>query len=83
MKFCKKINVGADIDYIYGRGHNKNNGNKLLSYRFFGSYQTDRYEMHAYLINFNFVNYENGGMANDSTISHPDEYFPEGRPSDT
>ncbi len=83
MHFGKKINVGADIDYIYGRGHYKNNGNKLLSYRFFGSYQTDRYEMHAYLSNFNFVNYENGGMANDSTISHPDEYFPEGRPSDT
>lgn len=83
MNFGKKINVGADFDYIYGRGHYKNNGNKLLSYRFFGSYQTDRYEMHAYLDNFNFVNYENGGMANDSTISHPDEYFPEGRPSDT
>lgn len=83
LNFGKKINVGADIDYIYGRGHYKNNGDKLLSYRFFGSYQTDRYEMHAYLDNFNFVNYENGGLANDSTINHPDEYFPEGRPSDT
>ena len=30
-----------------------------------------------------FVNYENGGLENDSTINHPDEYFPEGRPSDT
>jgi len=83
MNFGKKINVGADIDYIYGRGHYKNNGNKLLSYRFFGSYQTDRYELHASLSNFNFVNYENGGLENDSTINHPDEYFPEGRPSDT
>lgn len=83
MNFGKKINVGGDIDYIYGRGHYKDNGDKLLSYRLFGSYQTDRYEMHAYLSNFNFVNYENGGMANDSTINHPDEYFPEGRPSDT
>lgn len=83
MNFGKGINVGGDIDYIYGRGHYKNNGDKLLSYRLFGSYQTDRYEVHAYLSNFNFVNYENGGMANDSTINHPDEYFPEGRPSDT
>lgn len=83
MNFGKKINVGGDLDYIYGRGHYKDNGDKLLSYRLFGSYQTDRYEMHAYLSNFNFVNYENGGMANDSTINHPDEYFPEGRPSDT
>lgn len=83
MNFGKGINVGGDIDYIYGRGHYKNNGDKLLSYRFFGSYQTDRYEMHAFLSNFNFVNYENGGLANDSTITYPDEYFPEGRPSDT
>ena len=83
MNFGKKINVGGDIDYIYGRGHYKDNGDKLLSYRLFGSYQTDRYEMHAYLSNFNFVNYENGGLANDSTINHTDEYFPEGRPSDT
>lgn len=83
MNFGKKINVGGDIDYIYGRGHYKNNGNKLLSYRLFGSYQSDRYELHAAASNFNFVNYENGGMENDSTINHPDEYFPEGRPSDT
>lgn len=83
INFGKKINVGGDIDYIYSRGHYKNNGNKLLSYRLFGSYQSDRYELHAMLSNFNFVNYENGGLENDSTISHPDEYFPEGRPSDT
>lgn len=75
MNFGKKINVGGDIDYIYGRGHYKNNGNKLLSYRLFGSYQDDRYEAHAYLSNFNFINYENGGLANDSVITHPDEYF--------
>ena len=83
MNFGKKLNIGGDFDYIYGRGHYKDNGDKLLSYRLFGSYQTDRYEVHAYLSNFNFVNYENGGLANDSTINHPDEYFPEGRPSDT
>lgn len=84
MNFGKQINVGGDIDYIYGRGHYKNNGNKLLSYRLFGSYQSDRYEMHAYLSNFNFVNYENGGLANDSTITNPDEYFPAGnRQTDT
>lgn len=75
MNFGKKINVGGDLDYIYGRGHYKNNGNKMLSYRLFGSYQDDRYEAHAYLSNFNFVNYENGGLANDSVITNPDEYF--------
>ena len=75
MNFGKKINVGGDFDYIYGRGQYKNNGNKLLSYRLFGSYQDDRYEAHAYLSNFNFINYENGGLANDSVITNPDQYF--------
>lgn len=75
MNFGPKINVGGDLDYIYSRGHYKNNGNKLLSYRLFGSYKSDRYELHAYLNNFNFINYENGGLANDSVITHPDEYF--------
>lgn len=79
LNFGKKINIGGDIDYIYGRGHYKNNGNKLLSYRLFGSYESDRYEIHAFLSNFNFVNYENGGLANDSVITHPDQYFENGR----
>jgi len=75
MNVGPKINVGGDLDYMYSRGHYKNNGNKLLSYRLFGSYKSDRYELHAYLNNFNFINYENGGLANDSVITHPDEYF--------
>ena len=75
MNFGRQINIGGDLDYIYSRGHYKNNGNKLLSYRLFGSYKSDRYELHAYLNNFNFINYENGGLANDSVITHPDEYF--------
>lgn len=75
MNFGPKINVGGDLDYIYSRGYYKNNGNKLLSYRLFGSYKSDRYEAHAYLSNFNFINYENGGLANDSVITNPDQYF--------
>lgn len=84
MNFGKQINVGGDLDYIYSRGYYKNNGNKLLSYRLFGSYQSDRYDLHAYLSNFNFVNNENGGLANDSTITNPEEFFGTGkRPTDT
>lgn len=79
MNFGKKLNVGGDLDYIYSRGYYKNNGNKLLSYRLFGSYQSDRYEIHGFLSNFNFINYENGGLANDSVITNPDEYFATGR----
>ncbi len=73
LNFGKKINIGGEMDYIYSRGYYDSNGNKLLSYRLFGSYITDRYELNAYLSNFNFVNYENGGLTNDMYITRPDE----------
>ncbi len=79
LNFGKALNVGGEIDYIYSRGQYKNNGNKLLSYRLFGSYNSDRYDAYAYLSNFNFINYENGGLANDSVITNPDDYFDSGR----
>jgi hypothetical protein len=72
--FGRRINVGGEMDYIYGRGQYQSNGNKLLSYRLSGSYRSDTYELYAYLSNYNFVNYENGGMANDRYITHPEEF---------
>lgn len=72
--FGKRVNVGGEMDYIYARGQYNSNGNKLLSYRIFGSYKADRYEMHAYAGNFNFVNYENGGLTNDDMLRNPDQY---------
>lgn len=72
LNFGKRINVGGDLDYIYSRGHYNSNGNKLLSYRLFGSYRSDHYELDAYLSNFNFVNYENGGLTDDRYITNPD-----------
>lgn len=70
--FGKHVNMGGDMDYIYSRGQYNSNGNSLLSYRIFGSYRADRYELYAYLSNYNFVNYENGGMTDDRYVSNPD-----------
>ncbi|MDR1644343.1 MAG: putative porin [Tannerellaceae bacterium] len=72
--FGKHINVGGEMDYIYSRGQYWANGNKLLSYRLFGNYRSDTYELYAYLSNYNFVNYENGGLANDRYLTHPEEF---------
>ena len=80
--FGKKINVGWDFDYIYSRGFYNSNGNKILNYRFFGNYLSDRYQAHAYIRNANIVNSENGGLMNDRNITHPDD-FGAGRPPDT
>ena len=77
MNFGKKWNAGGELDYIYSRGQYKNNGNKLLSYRLFASYNSDKLDTYFFLSNYNFINHENGGIANDSIITHPDEYLAE------
>lgn len=82
MNFGPRINVGGEIDYIYSRGHYDSNGNKLLSYRFFGSYRSDRYEANAFVSNFNFVNFENGGLTNDLYITNPDDFDQNKRQTD-
>ena len=80
--FGKKLNVGWDFDYIYSRGFYNSNGNKIINYRFFGSYFSDRYEAHAHIRNTNIINTENGGLINDRNITHPED-FGTGRPPDT
>lgn len=71
--FGKRINIGAEADYIYSRGVYNSNGNKLLSYRLFGGYTSDRYSMKASISNYNFVYHENGGLTNDRFITNPDD----------
>lgn len=85
LNFGKHINIGGEADYIYARGFYNSNGNKLLNYRFFGNYITDRYEMRAHVSNFNFVYHENGGITDDRYITHPDDpEFSSGRqPTDS
>jgi hypothetical protein len=72
--FGKNINIGTDFDYTYVRGQYTSNSNKLLSYRLFGNYLSDRYEAHAYLRNYNYINTENGGILDDSIITHTYKY---------
>ena len=76
--FGRKINLGADFNYTYSRGQYTSNNNKLLSYRLFGSYRSDRYEAFAHIRNLNFVTNENGGLTDDRYITDPDN-FEDGR----
>lgn len=72
VNFGKRLNVGFDADYIYSRGFYNSNGNKMLSYRLFGSYKSDRYEAKAHALNYNFVYHENGGLADDRYVTEID-----------
>jgi hypothetical protein len=71
MNFGPKINIGGDIDYIYSRGYYNSLTAKLLSYRMFGSYNSDKYSIYAYLDNANNVVHENGGITDDRYITNP------------
>lgn len=80
LNFGKKLNVGGDFDYIYGRGYYQSNSTKMVNYRLFASYNSDKYEAKAYFRNYTITNYENGGLTNDSVLTHPDN-FSEGKQS--
>ena len=80
--FGKKVNIGIDFDYTYVRGHYASNSNKQLYVRPFGSYLSDRYEMHTYYQNYDYLNAENGGLLNDRYITHPDDFADGRRPID-
>lgn len=77
--FGKKINIGGDFDYIYDRGFYNSNGTKLVSYRLFGSYRSDRYELNAYLSNHHFIINENGGIDDPKYIRDPDNNLQNGQ----
>ena len=78
--FGKKINAGVEFDYTYVRGHYASNSNKHLIIRPFGNFVSDRYEMHTYYQNYDFLNSENGGLTNDRYITHPDDFSDGKRP---
>ena len=78
MNFGKRINVGGDFDYIYARGFYSSNSSKVVNFRVFGSYESDRYEAKAYFRSFSATSMENGGLSNDSVLTHTENYT-EGR----
>ena len=78
--FGKRLNIGIDFDYTYVRGFYASNANKNLIYRPFGNFLTDRYEMHTYFQNYDFLTTENGGMSNDRYITRPEDFSEGKRP---
>ncbi|GAB6013208.1 putative porin [Viscerimonas tarda] len=69
--FGKKLNIGFDLDYVYSRGFYSYLANKQITYDFYASYVSGRYQMHAFARNNNYNNSENGGIQNDQYITDP------------
>ncbi len=68
----KRIGAGFKFDYIYARGYYANQSAAHFNYSIYGSYLGDRYQAHLLAsLNHQKVT-ENGGIANDDYITHPE-----------
>lgn len=76
--FGKKVGIGFNLDYVYGRGKYANQGTSLFDARFYGYYHGDVYSAHFSFNTDDIKVTENGGIANDLYITNP-ELMSEGK----
>ena len=70
----KEWGLGFKFDYLYGRGYYSNQNTSHFNYTMWGSYLGERYQAHLLLsLNHQKVA-ENGGIANDAYITHPESF---------
>lgn len=69
----KAIEIGAAMDYIYSKGTYNEQSTSDFTWRVFGSYTGDRYELQAFFNSYNFLNKESGGITDDRYITDPAE----------
>ena len=70
----KKLGVGFKFDYLYGRGYYQDQSTAHFNYTMYGSYIGDHYQAHLLLSTNHQKVTENGGIANDNYIIHPESY---------
>lgn len=69
----RRIQIGANLDYLYSKGSYANQATKDLIWGASGSYMGDRVEVQAFYNHFNLLNKENGGITDDLYITDPAE----------
>ena len=69
----KRLAVGFNIDYLYGRGYYANQATSHFNAGVFASYIGEKYQMHLAYNNFFFKMNENGGITDDRYITRPEE----------
>lgn len=70
----KRLGVGFKFDYLYGRGYYSSQASSHFNYTMYGSYLGDRYQAHLLLSTNHQKLAENGGIANDFYITHPESF---------
>lgn len=70
----KRLGVGFNFDYIYGRGFYQNQSTSHFNYTMYGSYLGDRYQAHVLMSTNHQKVTENGGITKDYYITHPESF---------
>ncbi len=70
----RRLGFGFDLNYAYARGYYANQSASHFGATFYSSYLGDRYNMHAMFSIYHQKVTENGGIADDNYITHPESY---------
>ena len=70
----KRLGFGFDLNYDYARGYFSNQSTALFGATLYGTYIGDKYQMHALLTTNHMKLSENGGIADDTYITHPESF---------
>ena len=70
----KRLGVGFNFDYVYGRGYYQNQSTSHFNYTMYGSYLGDRYQAHLLFSTNHQKVTENGGITDDNFVLHPESF---------
>ena len=70
----KRLGVGFNFDYIYGRGYYQNQSTSHFNYTMYGSYLGARYQAHLLFSTNHQKVTENGGITDDNFVLHPESF---------
>ena len=70
----KRLGFGMKFNYMYGRGYYASQSTALFDYTLWTSYLGERYQAHFAFSTDHMKNTENGGIQNDSHITHSENY---------
>ena len=71
--FGKKLNAGFDVELNSARGHYSSQSAEQFNWHAFASYISDKYQFHFWGNQTNYVQAENGGIADDRYVTNTNE----------
>jgi hypothetical protein len=73
LNFNRQLNIGFNVDYLYARGFYNSQASKHLEWVLFGNYISGKHQAHLFINPEDYISGENGGLADDRWITHPEE----------